>query len=232
MAVRLTLFSVFDIVGVDIHGGIGLTIKFTAHLDCEPDLFCGDGTVYMYLTLELDKDTIVGDLLDKVFNIELYWDIFDEDSSPLKKGIHIENLKFVDECTYGKGSLLGVVKDGQTGAKISGAQVKIYNKATGNLVKSGYTRTTDTTLADNNTVLIGEFFVQNLSAGSYQFDVKATGYKKASVDVDVVSGQRVVCEATLMIDRDHLDGLGTVSGSFTNALTGSSVENVQYEVRS
>ena len=232
MAVRLTLFSVFDIVGFDIHGGIGLTIKFTAHLDCEPDLFCGDGTVYLYLTLELDKDTIVGDLLDKVFNIELYWDIFDEDSSPLKKGIHIENLKFVDECTYGKGSLLGVVKDGQTGAKISGAQVKIYNKATGNLVKSGYTRTTDTTLADNNTVLIGEFFVQNLSAGSYQFDVKATGYKKASVDVDVVSGQRVVCEATLMVDRDHLDGLGTVSGSFTNALTGSSVENVQYEVRS
>lgn len=62
--------------------------------------------------------------------------------------------------------------------------------------------------------------------------MKATGYKKASVDVDVVSGQRVVCEATLMVDRDHLDGLGTVSGSFTNALTGSSVENVKYEVRS
>lgn len=232
IAARLTFLTKFDLIGVDAHCGLGVTIKFVVHTDVDPTLCCGDGSVYLYLTLELDQDTIAGELIKKLLQLELSWDIFDEDNSPLKFKLHTENLKWIKTgCTYGKGSILGKVKAQGTGEAIGGAQVKIYQKSTGNLVSSGFTKKYPTAV-DGNILYTGEYLVQNLGAGDYEFVVMATGYKKASVDVTVEPDQRVVCEATMMLFRDGMEDEGTVSGRITNALTGSLVSSVNYSVRS
>lgn len=229
---ELMYATIFPIIGFDVHCGLGVTIKFVVHTDVSPTLCCGDGSVYLYLTLELDENTIVASVLKNMFHIEISWDIFDEDSSSLKLKLHTENLKWIKTgCTYGKGSILGVVKAQDTGEAIGGAQVKIYQKSTGNLVASGYTKSFTSTV-DGNVIYTGEYLVQNLGAGDYEFAVTATGYKKASVDVKVEAGQRVVCEATMMLFRDGMEDEGTVSGRITNALTGSLVSNDNYCVRS
>lgn len=232
VGVKLMYATIFPMIGFDVHCGLGVTIKFVVHTDVDPTLCCGDGTVYLYLTLELDENTVVAEILNKIFNIELSWDIFDEDSSPLKFKLHTENLKWIKTgCTYGKGGILGKVKAQGTGEAIGGAQVKIYQKSTGNLVSSGFTKNYPTAV-DSNILYTGEYLVQNLAAGDYEFVVMATGYKKASVDVTVEADQRVVCEATMMLLRDGQEDDGTVSGKITNALTGSLVSSVNYSVRS
>lgn len=231
IAARLTLMSVFDLVGIDAHMGIGATVKFDMHPDCDPILYCGDGTIYFYLTMELDDDTLIIDILQKVLHTSWSWDIFDEGNSPLKLNIHFENMKRVDHCTYGSGSLLGIVKDARTGEKIPGARVKLYNNSTNQLVMSGFTKTEPVSSQDGNTVYAGEFLVQNLPVGTYRIEVAATGYAAATVNVDVVNNQCVVGEATLMIKRNDMDGVGTVTGTITDALTGSSVNDVTYNVR-
>jgi len=229
VAARIALFSVWDLAGIDGHLGIGISGKYVPRLNVEPKLHCLDANIYLYATLELDKDTLAGWAIQKIFSATWSWDIFDESTSPLKKKIHIENLKRVpdDKCTYGKGSLLGLVKDAETNAPIKNARVELYNGITGTLVKTMYTASYRTA-----EILEGEFLVKDLPAGTYKMKVMATGYKAYEQNVNVVKSQRTVCEASLLIMRDSIAGDGTVSGTITNALTGGQVTGVSYKVRS
>lgn len=230
LAARISLFSVFDLAGVDFHAGLGLNAKFVAHEDIDPDLYCGDAAVFLYATLELDEDTIIIDLVKNVFGLSWKWEIFTEDNSPLKLSCHIENGQWVDSCTYGKGHILGAVKDAETGEAIGGARIMIYNASTNTLVASVQTQHVSLILSDLQ-LYKGEFLAQNLPAGSYKLDVKATGYQAYSIMVDVLEGQRVVCEAALMLLREDVDGNGTVSGTITNALTGELLSGTNYLIR-
>ena len=227
LGVKLTLFSVWDLAGFDAHAGLGLTGKYVAHTDVDPTLHCLDGTVYLYATLELDEDTLVGWVLNK-FNLSWSWDIYDEDNSVLKRKVHLENLRRTpdDKCTYGKGSLLGLVKDTGTNQPIKGARVELYNGKTNALVKTLYTANTRTF-----EVLEGEFLARDLPAGTYKMKVMATGYQAYNQNVIIVKDQRSVCEASLMIQCGGGTNDGTVHGIITNALTGGRLEGVEYAIR-
>jgi hypothetical protein len=230
LAARISLFSVFDLAGVDAHAGLGLTAKFKAHTDVDPNLYCGDGAVYLYATLELDDDTLLIDILEKIFRMSWSWDIFDEDDSPFKLKLHLENAKRVPECTYGKGSILGLVKDAETDEAIRGARIRIYNDKTNALVTTKFSEQIPLILSGLQ-LYEGEFLIKNLPTGKYRLEVSATGYQSYSINVDVLSDQRVVCEAALMLLRDNLEGPGVVKGQVTDALTGGALADVNYIVR-
>jgi hypothetical protein len=230
LAARITLLSVFELAGIDIHGGIGVTVKFIPHVNVEPNLYCGDGSIYLYATMELDDDTLIVSAINNFIKGKIAWEIFDEDTSPLRLNLHFENGKKVSECSFGKGHILGLVKDAETGEPITGARVKIYNAITNKLEQSKYTQSNPLTLpwGQLNT---GEFLAENLTVGTYRLEVAATGYQAYSINLDVIDGQRIVCEAALMVMRNGISGLGSVQGLMTNALTGESLTDVAYFVR-
>ncbi len=228
---RISLFSVFDLAGIALHGGIGVYGGFVVHSDTDPVLHCGDLSAYFYLTMELDDDTIIVSILKKYWHITWSWEIFNKDNSPLSIGLHIENGKRVDECTYGKGGIFGLVKNAATGEPIGGARVQIYNAATGVLVTTCLTERVDL-LGSELQLYRGEFQVNNLPAGLYRVDVQATGYQAYSIQVNVTPGNLpVVCEAALMLMRTEIEGNGFIQGDVINALTGMPLEGTTCIIR-
>ena len=81
IAIRLT-FTIWDLIGLDVHGGLAIKAIATVPIT-EVDII-----LYFYLTMELDTDTLIGELL-KNSGIEWSWDIFDEETSPFKKSWRI-----------------------------------------------------------------------------------------------------------------------------------------------
>lgn len=57
---------------------------------------CMDGTMSLYLDLSANRDSLIGDWL----KLEADWPVIDEDNSPIKKHLHIENMKIVKKCTW------------------------------------------------------------------------------------------------------------------------------------
>ncbi len=230
---RISLFSVFDLIGLDLHGGLGVYGGFVMHDDFDPTLYCGDLTVYFYLTLEISEDTLLVQFLQERLHLKITWslEIFDKDNSPLRLNLHIENGQRVEECSYGKGGIFGIVKSASTGEPIGGARVYIYNVATGALVTNQLTERTD--LIDSDLQLYrGEFKVSNLPVGLYRVDVLATGYQAYSIQINVTDGDEpVVCEAALMLLRAEIDGNGFVEGNVINALTGMPLEDTTCYIR-
>ncbi len=226
---RLSLFSVFDLVGLDIHGGLGLYGGYTAHVDTDPVLHCAEISAYFYLTMDMDKYTLVGAILD-LLNLSWEWEIYDRSNSPLKAAMHFENGSHVEKCTYGRGDILGSVKSASTGEPIGGAKVNIYNVATGALVTSKLTERVD--LWESGFQLYrGEFQVKDLPVGEYRIDVFATGYQTYSIIIKVLPNQPTVCEAALMLLRDDIDGDGFVQGDIIDALTGQPLSGTDCVIR-
>lgn len=90
---------------------------------------CFEGNANMYLELTAFDD----DLIEKYLHLSETWEIWDENSSPIKEKLHFEmlagNLKKVDECTYKAASteekvVTGKVVDSETNQPLSG--VKVY----------------------------------------------------------------------------------------------------------
>lgn len=228
---KISLFSVWDLAGMDAHAGLGLDVTFVPHLDMDPDLYCADTSIYLYAKMETNDDTLLAEILKHTVNISWSWDIFTKDNSPWKWHVHFENGKIVPTCTCDKGDISGMVKDASTGEAIGGARIKIYNASTNALVKTMESRPVSTTIVGSQ-VYKGEFLAQDLPAGEYRLDITATGYKTYSVNITVLKDQEVVCEAALMLLRSTITSdNGSVHGTITNALTGEQMSGVQYEVR-
>ena len=229
IAVNLSLFSVFPLIGVDAHAGLALEGSYIPHIDVDPVLHCADGAVYLYATLEMNEDTIIIDIAKNHLRMPIWsWDIFDKTNSPLKANIHFENGQRVPECTYGVGDLLGVVKDVRTGEPIGGARVKIYRASDGREVASVITKSY---VGGHDDLYMGEFLVEHLAAGTYRLDVQASQYKMYSILVEVLPDQRIICQAALMMLRENMTAPGVISGNVINALTGYSLSETTYEVR-
>jgi len=187
----------FDLAGTNLQGGFGVTAKHALHPDTEPPLWCGDGSFYLYASLGLDKDTLIGGILKDVRGIVWSWDIFDEENSPCKANIHLENGKVVPKCTYGSGSLLGTVEDVQTKEAIGGAKVRIYNDETGVLVETVSTKKA-LTVTSGLQLGIGQFEA-DLPAATYRIEVAATGYPQGAVTAKVAKDKQATCEIELGI---------------------------------
>ena len=229
LAANISLFSVFPLVGIDAHAGIAVEVEYIPHIDVTPTLHCGEAAVYLYATLETNEDTLVIEILKKKGHPLWSWDIFNKENSPWKRSIHFENARRVDECTYGLGDILGVVKDAETGEPIGGARVQLYS-ADGALVASAISKQS-TSIFDTSVLYKGEFLIENMPVGTYRMDVQASQYSMYSILVDVEKDQRVICETALMLMRDHMTSPGTVYGVIKDALTGYELSGTGYVVR-
>lgn len=217
MALRLNAFRLMDLIGIDGEAGLGISASFTPHVTEVATIYCADGTVYCYMTLELDTDTAFGMFIKTVWNAEWSWDIWDEDNSPFKLKLHVENGSIVDECTFGVGGISGYVHEAGSDRAIPLARVILYSGSSP--VKTIY--------SDYN----GNFIMPSLNAGDYTLKVSATGYQTYTSRVTVIKDQSTYVETLLMIDRSNNGLTGNVSGNITDAVTGGSVSDVTYNVR-
>lgn len=217
----LDAFELIDLVGVDAQGGIQGKAEFTEHdmnggvLLSEP-LYCANGVINAYLSMELDKETAFGKLLSKKCHYTCSWDLITEKNSPLKLNIHLENGKKVEECTLGKGSISGSVQDADSHKALKKARVLLY--LNGDELKNVYT--------DDS----GNYTLTALAPGDYTLKISATGYKSYENTVSVKKNEVTYAEASMMVDRKKATE-GTVYGNIVNALTGEKLDGVTYEVR-
>lgn len=217
LSARIAILG-WTIAGIDGHAGLGITAKFIAHTDVNPPLYCGDGSIYLYATIELDEDTPLVAALKKDAHLTWSWDIYDEDNSPCKWKVHFEGNsitdigKIVPKCTYGTGNLLGSVVDAGTNEPVDGAKVRIYNNETGMLVK-----TVSTNQAPNTQLVTGldagQFSVPDLPIGAYRLEVTATGYPLGTATVSIEKDKQATCVVDLgatQLPDDGDDGSKTV----------------------
>ena len=209
--INLTWTIVPDLIGAEIKTGLGGEAVISAHP--EANLVCINLSLYVPLTLSVSHDSVVGKIMDEA-NIELSCDIFDADSSPFKARIHIENLRMVDDCTYGNGKISVVVK-GEGNVPLSGAKV-IIKRTDGSFVANSFT--------DSN----GKLVVDGVEPGQVTVQVKATGYMQYDSRELVRPLQTTYMEAVLMVlregDEDSSEdenGENNVSGTVKNAVTGN-----------
>ncbi len=217
LALRLNAFRLMDLIGIDGQVGLGISAAFTPHITEIAATYCADATIYCYMTLELDTDTAFGMFIKTVYRATWSWDIWDENSSPLKLKLHIENGSMIDKCSFGVGGITGYVHEAGSGRAIPNARVTLYSGLS--LVKTIY--------SDSN----GNFYFPSLNAREYILYVSATGYQTYTSRVTVIKDQSTYAETLLMVDRNNI-GSGTVSGNVTDAVTGGSVSDATYNVRS
>lgn len=208
------------LAGLELKTGVGVDASALAHP--EANLVCVDATAFVPLSLGMSSDSVVGKVLE-AFDLELSYDIFDSDNSPVKLNFHIENFAIVDECTYGNGAIEVVVKNDR-GQVLKSAKVTIEdsNETVHELL-----------FTDAN----GKAKLEGISAGSYKVYVRATGYKKYYSREVVKTNETTYMEAVLMVGRDEGDddtdagvGCNFVTGNVTNAVTGLNID-ASFKVR-
>ena len=217
IGVVLDAFELMDLIGVDAHAGLGVNASFTVHAISTGALYCGDGTVYLYGTLELDPETAFGKFIKTVLHASWSWDFFTEKNSPLKLKLHIENGHKVPACTYGVGGINGYVKDADTGNAIPNARVTILSENA--TVKTLYTDAS------------GNFNSTNMAASNYKLKVSATGYNTYTADITVEKDSVTYIETLMMLNRSYNGDTGTVVGTVMDAVTGSTIANATCTVR-
>ena len=141
--------------------------------------------------------------------------------NPCKLKLHVENGQRVNECTFGRGELTGIVKDAATGQLLSGAQIKLFDAHTQHAVR---TKTTGAA---------GRFNFDNLAPGDYKVEVRATGYMLYNADTKVEKNATKYLETPLMIDRSVADGEAKkVSGMIMDGIHRDAyVDDVHYVLR-
>lgn len=214
LALNLTFCEIWDLIGVDGKAGPAVTASATNHADA--GLLCVDGTVYLSLEIELNPETIIGEFLKDACHYTLSKDIFDNENSPLKLGIHFENLKRVPECTYGTGAIEGYVYTADTTNPIKGARVMVYQE---NSLKASI-------FTDEQ----GRYKLEGISAGDYTLKVSATGYKTYTDEENIRRNDTTYVEVFMMVDREGTEH-GTVSGNVYDAVTGNRI-SADYAIRS
>lgn len=206
----------WDVAGFEVEAGLGVKATYTPHLDVTPQLHCGEAVAYLYAECSLSEDALLGKYLKEFHKLSWSHEIYNEEKTPYKKDIHFENMKMVDDCTYGTGAIQGTVKDSD-GNPISGARIQIYR---GTLMKKS-------TYTDFN----GGYTAENLPAGEYRIKVAVTGYGSYEIQESVQHGQTTYLETLIMLNRKENNGLGTVKGDIINAVTGNEISDVTYNVR-
>lgn len=212
--IQLTFLNVVNLAGLDINAGVAADATFIEHTDVTPAIYCADGVIYLYGSMDLDDNSLVGMAL-KVVNESWSWEFWTADNSPLKWQVHIENGHLVSQCTYGQGKISGVVEDAERLTPLVGARVVLYEG--------------DTPFKTIYTEFNGKYDISDLPAGSYTLKISATGRYTFTSTVDVTNSTTTYVETLLMVSRGDASS-GAVSGRVIDAVTGASVPNVGYTV--
>lgn len=203
-----------DLIGAELLSGITVEASVSEHPDAA--LVCAEAAAYLPLTLEFSKESLTGKALDAL-HIEVKVEFFDKDNSPISVKAHLENLKRVDECTYGKGKfVINVFNENRQPLK----NAKVTVERTGD--------PTDKKVAFTNSE--GELIVGQLDEGSYLITTQATGYKKFEKRELIREKETVYVEAILMVPRNADEKEGTIAGTIKNGVTAEIID-AEYEVR-
>ena len=224
MAVDICAFSLMDLAGYSIEAGLGFNASFTPHILATDTLYCGDVTLYPYVTHGLDQETAVGVFLKEVCHYTLEFEALKNDAkNPFKLKFHVENGKRVEECTFGRGTIAGTILDKETGNPLGGARIRVY--AGDELIRTRYTGSDGKYSCDNLQPN------EDMHVSKYKVVVSATGYISYSIMVEVKAEETTVVDTALMLDRSHLGKTGELTGSIIDAVTGDGVSGVSYTVR-
>ncbi|AQS18342.1 beta strand repeat-containing protein [Clostridium beijerinckii] len=112
----------------------------------------------------------------------------------------------------------GIVKDAVTNAGISGVSISVLNSS-------------GATIATASSSSSGEFNITIPADSGYSVTLNKDGYIPSTYkNVEVTANQITYLETILQIDNQHA-GLGTVTGTITNALNGQAVSGVTLNLR-
>lgn len=217
-ALNLVFMSIWDIIGADVKIGPAATVSAKHHVNL--NLSCLDATVYLSGLIELNDETLLGELLKEKWHYTLQHEFWKEDNSPLRAQFHFENGQKVDRCSTQMGDVKGRILSDKTGEALANARI---------VLKSGsyeYTRT----YTNNN----GYYTLNNVTKGDYTMEISADHYLNMYTNIKVEEGSMNQQEDVRLIWRDEVaqpSGQGTVVGTITNATNNAVVGNVDYLVR-
>lgn len=180
-------------------------------------MVCFDAGITLYAEINAFEDTLIDDWL----SIKTTWKIWDENNSPLKLGFHFEDMVKVPQCTYNTGGrITGTVADADNRTDyISGAKIQIYNTVTNELEAIVY--------SDG----YGQYTAE-VPEGTFLIKISADGYIPFESEQKVRDQQEVFVETFLMVEgEEDTEETGTVGGTVTDSVTGSSISSVQLTVR-
>lgn len=160
-----------NLIQMNANVGGTMNLKKEIHRDINPALECGDFSLYAYLEFGIDKECRLAKLLKfgggfLNINLNLNWVVYNENNSPLKWKLHIENNKVVPACTYGYGTIYGKVVDDWNNP-VCNAVVNVVNVDTGEVVLNGVTSTSNT----------GEIKKGDFSSKNFDYPEKPLKYK-------------------------------------------------------
>lgn len=208
--------SIFEVFGFTIEMGPAFNASVTVHTLATDSLVCTDVTLYLMGKAGIDQQTIVGKILKDHFHYTLEKTFLDNNKdNPVKCKLHLENLTLVDECTFGKGRLEGVVVSAATKERIPNARVQIYSERS-ELIRTKYT--------DEN----GMYDFDNLTSGTYNITISADDYMRYDMAVVIDDGQTTYAQTAEMVART--DEIGTVRVTVIDATNGRPVDGAMYTV--
>lgn len=224
MKVQMNYLDAEQIFNFDSKTLTDVDFNTTTHDDVTPALVCEDGIVYLQTDGVLTKDdSFVGNTLAASSQ-----NTVDESSSPVKIRVHRENGTIVPECTYGSGTLHGLVLDSDDGKPIEGALVRIYRELSDD--------STDNSLIESTTTdANGTYKSGKLDAASYTVEVYQDGYiSSTNQKINVGRDEDVETEPIKMIKGDlSSDVVKTISGQIIDATEegDNRIDGVTYTVR-
>lgn len=175
LAVKLNLLDI-TIVDIGLSGGLGIYANMTWR---ELSSFCIDSKFYCYFEIWACKECIIND-----FGLpERNFDILNEANSPVK-WYHFEGtgkeINKVPKCTYGNGSLKGIVKEAVTNGSVPDFNVKAVMTN-----GDGSSSSTDAIIHQD-----GSFEFTNLMRGIYTIIITAGDYQTyEQTGVSILAGQ-------------------------------------------
>ena len=217
VAVDLALFEVWDIIGVTLEAGPAFTASSTPHITSGDALYCINVSMYLLVKVTLDDQSLVGEIAKKKLHMTLEHEILgDKSNNPIRANLHLENCKKVDECTFGRGVINGVVLNSANNAAVKNAQINVYSDA--GLVRTCFT--------DQE----GKYSVTNLTSGTYKIEAIATGYKSSVIEqFTVLKDAHNVVPTIYLIGRTG--GTGKAKITVVSAKTGEKLSGWNYKIK-
>jgi hypothetical protein len=206
LAAELKLFGIL-LTDLTAKFGLGASGELTPRV--QPAVSCLDVNVWLYLSLAAQDDE--DGLIYRITGETLELEIFNSSFSPIKEDIHFEgtvipwSMSIVPECTFGEGTIVGVVRDSETLAALSTFSVSAMKLGT---IYNTFAYTSN-----------GGFKIEDLPAGTYQLSISAEDYRTYAIEGVEVKVDRTTNVGTVQLVKVS-DALGSASGVVTNSQTG------------
>lgn len=151
-------------------------------------------------------------------NAGVHLEIFGHNIADVEFPLIIQFRRLIAEGGItGNGRIVGVVRDAITGQALPNAVVAVSRD--GNLI--------DSLVTDSG----GQFSLPALVGAVYKFKISRSGYLQVTYnDVTVLPNETKTLDVILQVDNAH-SGLGNVSGTVFNALSGAGVQGLNVSLR-